>query len=624
MQVIGLTGGIATGKSSVRGIFSEKNIPVIDADEVVHDLYENDALTINTVQTVFPEVVEGGKINRAELSRLISQNEENLALLVDAVMPIIKQRINKIIFDYKKEKYNCVVLEAPLLFEQGVDAICNTTICLTASRETQKARALSRAGMSEEKFEALIKNQWSNEQKIAKADVVINTEEPIEQTLSKIEFLIKGIEEGSKKNSELEKSGLYAGSFDPFTRGHLGILCEALLMVDKLYIGIGVNPEKKPLFDLEERKQLITSSIEDFITAYDYRHINGIELSKVEEQAIKKLKDNPNIIEVINFEGLTAHEALKLKATALIRGERLTGDHDAEMTLAMMNRKILEVVGSPLSMSTIPLSNIGLHYVSSSSAKEFCAIGKYIEAAEYVMPSVHNAMMAKALKKDFCEVSAEFGIERATADDCFSELIEAYSNDRHYHNLSHVARSLEHVTTYNDIYERLEHLNHLKMAIFFHDFVNGKGDEDEERSSLKMLSFLKKGNASEKDKQICNSLIKVTKHSIARNEAQDLESKIMADVDLAVLGSNRSGYNKYMQAIRQEYSDFPDATYARGRLEVLNHLFNKKELFKTPFFTEMFEEKARVNLQYETGVWMAWQHYNEHSRSHFPEAEHSH
>ncbi|MDR1026158.1 MAG: pantetheine-phosphate adenylyltransferase [Lactobacillus sp.] len=165
------------------------------------------------------------------------------------------------------------------------------------------------------------------------------------------------------------KIGFYAGSFDPFTKGHFAVLKESLKEFDKIVIGVGLNPDKKELFTQDERVEQI-------------KHL---------------LKDIPNV-EVLSYKGLTVDEAIKCNADALIRGERIIGEHDSELELAFMNQLLFDVRGSKIKTHFITISDESLRYVSSSACKYLCSIGEFEAAKYFVAPYVYDELIKRYIK----------------------------------------------------------------------------------------------------------------------------------------------------------------------------------------------------------------------------------
>ena len=191
----------------------------------------------------------------------------------------------------------------------------------------------------------------------------------------------------------MAKIGFYAGSFSPVTRGHLSIVCEALNDYEKVIVGIGVNGGKKQEYTLDERRLMVDMSVNDLLFEYKNRCLTGRSYSCSEMAAFKRLLAERDSVSVVGYQGLTVDYALRCGATALIRGERIVGDHDGEMQASLLNKQILEVRKAHLSMATIPVPREDMTYVSSSNVRSLCALGEYVAARRYVTSSVHAFLM---------------------------------------------------------------------------------------------------------------------------------------------------------------------------------------------------------------------------------------
>lgn len=185
----------------------------------------------------------------------------------------------------------------------------------------------------------------------------------------------------------MKKIGFYAGSFDPFTVGHLRIVLEALCKYDEVIIGVGENASKSDcLFEAEERIELIEQSIYDFVNWYAGRFLSDIQPSETEKIAFERLQNERDCISFLAYQSSTVDVALACGATALIRGKRIGCDDEDEMRLASINQRLLAIRKAHLSMDLIPLPKEDLTFVSSSAFKGLCEIYEYIAAMDFVAP----------------------------------------------------------------------------------------------------------------------------------------------------------------------------------------------------------------------------------------------
>lgn len=185
---LGLTGSIATGKSTVLKFFAA-HAPIYSADEAVHALYAGEAVA--PVEAVFPGVAENGTINRQKLSQILIDAPQRIKELEAIVHPLVHEKMQQFLQQAEKDGAELAVLEIPLLFETGhtypIDAIAVTT----CSDAEQRKRALARAGMTEKKFETILARQVPQVEKRQRADFIIDTNLGLAQTESQIAEIIK-------------------------------------------------------------------------------------------------------------------------------------------------------------------------------------------------------------------------------------------------------------------------------------------------------------------------------------------------------------------------------------------------------------------------------------------------
>lgn len=396
----------------------------------------------------------------------------------------------------------------------------------------------------------------------------------------------------------MKRTGFYAGSFDPVTRGHLAVICEALCSFDTVIVGIGCNPLKKTLFTLQERKELIRLALDDLKQSYLYRKLNGIRFSSAEKLAIGRLMEDDSCLQIVSYDDLTVDAALRFGATTLIRGERPSGDSESEMRLAMMNRELLAVRHRCLDMEMVPAPKIKLAYVSSSAAKGLCAAGEYVAAMRYVTPSVHQALAAHYLKKRYASVWGGRNPE------VWDMLQSAYSNQRSYHTLSHVAYCLNYANIFCNILDSdeaeavLDVRNSLEQALFWHDYCCGQSDAEE----LSADEWAKSDNECGMINTECvRELIMATKHDGEWHDCNEA-CQVIHDVDLAILG-DIDNYGTYAMLVCQEYASCSPKEYAKGRIAVLQRFLDGNYLYYTEFFRDMFEENAEMNIRRELAYW---------------------
>jgi dephospho-CoA kinase len=191
MLVIGLTGGIGTGKSAAAERFAEHGIPVFNADTCVHRLYEGEAVA--PIETAFPGVVKDGRIDRKLLSEKIAGSPERLLRLERIVHPLVVAAELDFLRAAEKDGAPLAVLEIPLLFETGADSRVDVTVVTSAPQEVQRARVLSRPGMTAEKLEHLLARQLPDAERRARADYVVDSGTSLADMRIEIDKLIESL-----------------------------------------------------------------------------------------------------------------------------------------------------------------------------------------------------------------------------------------------------------------------------------------------------------------------------------------------------------------------------------------------------------------------------------------------
>ncbi len=172
--VIGLTGNIATGKSAIMRLAAERGALTIDADKIVHDLLNEDKAAQEAIAEAFGESVrlENGRIDRAALGEIVFNNAEALAELEQIVHPRVGARIAALLLE---SAAGIVMIEAIKLLEGQLWTLCREIWVTTCSYDCQLQRLEVCRGMERSAAEARIKAQGPAEEKIARADVVIDT-----------------------------------------------------------------------------------------------------------------------------------------------------------------------------------------------------------------------------------------------------------------------------------------------------------------------------------------------------------------------------------------------------------------------------------------------------------------
>ncbi|PHQ67703.1 MAG: dephospho-CoA kinase [Sneathiella sp.] len=190
MLVIGLTGSIGMGKSTVGEMFRRLGVPVYDADAEVHKLYSEGGAAVEPIRSVFPEAVVDNKVDRARLSKQVVGNETEIKKLEAITHPLLGKGRTTFFEDAERGGHNLVVLDVPLIFETGGEKNFDKIVVVSSPKEVQKQRVLKRENMTEEKFEAILARQVPDAEKRSRADYVINTNCPTEATFEQVTALV--------------------------------------------------------------------------------------------------------------------------------------------------------------------------------------------------------------------------------------------------------------------------------------------------------------------------------------------------------------------------------------------------------------------------------------------------
>ncbi len=179
MNVLGLTGGIGSGKTTVANMFREIGVPVYIADDEAKKLMNSDAELQQEITGLFgEEAYQDGMLNRKFLANRVFRDKKLLEKLNAIVHPVVGKNFEQ----WKKEQTAAyVVYEAAILFEKGGYKKCDKNLLITAPREVKIQRIISRDQTTPAEIEARMNNQWPDEKKAEFADFIINNQD-IEQT----------------------------------------------------------------------------------------------------------------------------------------------------------------------------------------------------------------------------------------------------------------------------------------------------------------------------------------------------------------------------------------------------------------------------------------------------------
>lgn len=189
MKIVGLTGGISSGKSTVSSYLKQLKIPVIDADEVARKVVEPNSQGAIEIRKAFGSDVfeEDGSLNRQKLGALIFSNAENRQKLDDLLQPLIKIMILDEIEEYRQKGETMIVLDLPLLFEKQYEELCEEIIVVYIPKELQLERLMKRNQYTKQEALSRIDSQLSIEEKRKRATVLLDNQGTIQQLYQQVE-----------------------------------------------------------------------------------------------------------------------------------------------------------------------------------------------------------------------------------------------------------------------------------------------------------------------------------------------------------------------------------------------------------------------------------------------------
>lgn len=194
MRIIGLTGGIGAGKSTVSDYLRNKGYVILDADQIAHEITEKGSPVLKKIAETFGAemIMDDGNLDRKKLASVVFSNQEKKEQLEEIttkrVVEIIGERLDEL---RQYGNYDIIFVDAPLLFESGADKLTELVWMVTADDEVRIARVMERDHASREEVVRRIANQMDNHEKIRRAQEVIDNSQGKEELYQQIEELLK-------------------------------------------------------------------------------------------------------------------------------------------------------------------------------------------------------------------------------------------------------------------------------------------------------------------------------------------------------------------------------------------------------------------------------------------------
>jgi dephospho-CoA kinase len=191
MLIIGLTGSIGMGKTTVADHMAARGVAVLDSDAVVHRLYAGEAVPL--IEAAFPGTTADGRVDRERLAAALMQAPDGFAKLEALVHPLVRNAQWEFLRASHAAGAALCVLDIPLLFETGGERLVDATVVVCAPEAVRAARVLARPGMTPEKLAAIRARQMPDAEKRARADYVIDTGLPLEDTKEQVDRLLESL-----------------------------------------------------------------------------------------------------------------------------------------------------------------------------------------------------------------------------------------------------------------------------------------------------------------------------------------------------------------------------------------------------------------------------------------------
>ena len=190
MVILGLTGSIGMGKSTAAAMLRRLGVPVCDSDALVHRMTGPGGSAVAAVERAFPGATSGGAVDRKALGARVFADPAALKRLEAILHPMVREAQRRFLHLAAARRARVVVLDVPLLYESGTDAMCDAVVALTCPRFLQEQRVLARPGMSRERLAGILARQMSDAEKRRHADFVVETGLGRRHTLQRLRQIV--------------------------------------------------------------------------------------------------------------------------------------------------------------------------------------------------------------------------------------------------------------------------------------------------------------------------------------------------------------------------------------------------------------------------------------------------
>jgi len=198
MFILGLTGSVGMGKSATAKMFAAEGVPVHDADAAVHALYEGEA--VPAIEAAFPGTTANGKVDRGKLGERVIGHPDEIKRLERIVHPLVARVRDAFLANAERDGAKVALLDIPLLYETGGETRCDAVVVVSAPADVQRERVLTRPGMTDAKFGAILAKQMPDTDKRARADFVVDTSKGFDAARDQVRDILARVSKMPKKS----------------------------------------------------------------------------------------------------------------------------------------------------------------------------------------------------------------------------------------------------------------------------------------------------------------------------------------------------------------------------------------------------------------------------------------
>lgn len=192
--IIGLTGSIGMGKSTVAAMFADEGIAVFCADAAVHEMQASGGELVHEIEAAFPGTTGENGVDRRALGAIVLGDKDRLAKLESIIHPAVARK--RALFLEQNAQADLLVFDIPLLFEKGGDARVDVVVVVSAPASKQRERVMARPGMTTDRLDHILALQMNDADKRARAHHVIDTGQSLPETRDEVRQLVKSLRAG--------------------------------------------------------------------------------------------------------------------------------------------------------------------------------------------------------------------------------------------------------------------------------------------------------------------------------------------------------------------------------------------------------------------------------------------